>query len=199
MRQALYLVNSDQLEGKIADSPRIKRLAQATQSDTDSITELYLATLLRVFTADEMGKSVVFVSGKSNEPLQQPLTEKKAAEGALAKVKTELAKANTDDAAAETTANAAETATANAKTAAATTRAAQAAAGKIVSEKRKLANEIKAKRDKLVNNEKAANTRLAQPNQRVTAAQPASAQLKLQSLQDLSWALLNSKEFLFNH
>lgn len=45
--QELYLVNSEQLENKITDSPRLKRLLKSGKSDAEIIEELYLAALAR--------------------------------------------------------------------------------------------------------------------------------------------------------
>jgi len=48
--------------------------------------------------------------------------------------------------------------------------------------------------------EKAANANLAEANQKINAAKaPRSGAQKQQALQDLLWAILNTKEFLFNH
>ena len=48
--------------------------------------------------------------------------------------------------------------------------------------------------------EKAANANLAEANQKINAAKaPRSGAQKQQALQDLLWAILNTKEVLFNH
>lgn len=56
MRQALYLLNSEQLAAKLAASPRIRRMAQSQSSDAALIEELYLAALSRYPTAEEKQK-----------------------------------------------------------------------------------------------------------------------------------------------
>jgi len=80
--------------------------------------------------------------------------------------------------------------------AAAAVRAAEQAAA----EKRKLADQAKAVRDKLAEEEKAAAARLAEAAKQLDLikAPPTLAQ-RQQGLRDLLWALLNTKEFLFNH
>ena len=45
--QALYLVNSDHFEGKVARSERIKRLLESKKTDAEIVEEIYLATLSR--------------------------------------------------------------------------------------------------------------------------------------------------------
>jgi hypothetical protein len=57
----------------------------------------------------------------------------------------------------------------------------------------------KARRDKAPAAEKAANARLAEANKRLDAAKAAARQSREQAFQDLLWALLNTKEFVFNH
>lgn len=51
--QTLYFINSDQLEGKITGSPRLKRLLAANKSDAEIVEEIYLAALSRLPTGDE--------------------------------------------------------------------------------------------------------------------------------------------------
>ena len=53
LRQTLYLVNSDHLEGKVARSERIKQLLQSTKTDAEIIEEIYLAALSRFPTDKE--------------------------------------------------------------------------------------------------------------------------------------------------
>jgi hypothetical protein len=47
LRQALYFVNSEHLEGKIATSERLKQLAAPGKSDAEVVEEIYLALLSR--------------------------------------------------------------------------------------------------------------------------------------------------------
>ncbi len=62
MRQALYFLNSDHLEGKVAASPRLKRLLDAKKSDAEIIDELYLAALSRPATAAERQQVTDYLS-----------------------------------------------------------------------------------------------------------------------------------------
>jgi hypothetical protein len=58
LRQTLYFLNSEQLEGKLSSSPRLKRLLASKQSDAEIVDELYLAALSR-FPSDEERKRVL--------------------------------------------------------------------------------------------------------------------------------------------
>jgi hypothetical protein len=53
LRQAMYFVNSEHLDGKIAASPRIKRLLDTKASDADVVSEIYLSALSRPPGPDE--------------------------------------------------------------------------------------------------------------------------------------------------
>lgn len=194
MRQTLHLLNSSDVQNKINASPRLKRLMKEHKEDSKIVEEVYLATLSR-FPAEEEGKRIMeYMSGKDKAPPQQARTEKKAAEEALAKAKGELEKAAAEYEAAEKAAKDAEMAAAKAKA-----EGDNAAAAQMAAEKRKLANEVKATRNKLLRDEKAANTKLAQANKKLAAATAAQKPPRNQALQDLLWALLNTKEFMFNH
>ncbi|MBN1417595.1 MAG: DUF1553 domain-containing protein [Planctomycetes bacterium] len=61
MRQALYFVNSDHLEGKVAGSPRLKRLLASKRSDAEIAEELYLAALSRPPAAEEMAAITAYI------------------------------------------------------------------------------------------------------------------------------------------
>ena len=61
------------------------------------------------------------------------------------------------------------------------------------------ANQTKTKRDKAAGDERAATAKLAEANRKLAAAKAALKPRRDQALQDLLWALLNTKEFLFNH
>ena len=60
--QALYLINSDQLENKLTNSPRIKRLLSANKSDDEIIDEFYLATLARLPAKEERLKVAAYLA-----------------------------------------------------------------------------------------------------------------------------------------
>ena len=62
LRQTLYFLNSEQLEGKLSNSPRLKRLL--TQKDPDLVDELYLAALSRFPTEDERKRVLEYLSSK---------------------------------------------------------------------------------------------------------------------------------------
>jgi len=65
--QALYLLNSDQLEGKVAGSPRIKRMIEEKRTDEQIVEEFYLAALSRLPTAEEKRKVTDYLtSHKAN-------------------------------------------------------------------------------------------------------------------------------------
>ena len=53
MRQALYFVNSEHLEGKIASSPTLKALLDGGEGDSRIVERLYLTMLTRLPSADE--------------------------------------------------------------------------------------------------------------------------------------------------
>jgi hypothetical protein len=53
LKQALYFINSEQLDGKISGSPRLKRLLATIKTDPDTVDELYLMMLSRFPTAEE--------------------------------------------------------------------------------------------------------------------------------------------------
>ena len=66
LRQALYFLNSEQLEGKIAGSPRIKRLLQGNRRDEDTIEELYLIALSRFPAAEEKRTLLDYLAKNKN-------------------------------------------------------------------------------------------------------------------------------------
>ncbi|MFV1965691.1 MAG: DUF1553 domain-containing protein [Pirellulaceae bacterium] len=199
MRQALYLANSDQFQAKVANSPLMKRLIEEKKSDAETIDELYLATLSRSPTEEERKRTLEYVLQTSKPALEQAGAEKRAAEEALAKVQGDLAKTRAGYEVAEKAAREAE----------ATARAVSKDAGKSAEEKKKAADEAAARRkaanetktmlDKLGGDEKTANATLTQANQKVDAANAAHQKLRVPALQDVFWALLNTKEFIFNH
>ena len=59
LRQELYLLNSEQLAGKLAGSASLKRLAAL--KDADLVDELYLMTLSRFPSAEEKQKLVAYL------------------------------------------------------------------------------------------------------------------------------------------
>ncbi|MCX7049535.1 MAG: DUF1549 and DUF1553 domain-containing protein [Candidatus Sumerlaeota bacterium] len=60
--QTLYFINSDQIEGKLMNSPRLRRMAQAAdKNDPGFVEEIYLSALSRPPTKDEKQKMVDFI------------------------------------------------------------------------------------------------------------------------------------------
>jgi hypothetical protein len=152
-------------------------LAQAQQNQQQAQTAAYAA------------------AGKLTEAEAQ----KKAAQDARAKLQQDLTAATQARDVADKAAKEAEAAAAQAKTAADTARAAQAAAATVATDKRKLALDAKAARDKTDADEKATAAKAAEAAKKLAEAVAALKPPKHQAIQDLLWALLNTKEFLFNH
>ena len=125
--------------------------------------------------------------------------QKRAAEEALAKLQAQVLAATQAYQSADKAAKEADTAAAQAKAAADTARAAQGAAATAATEKRKLAADAKAARDKVQNEEKAAAAKAAEAAKKLADATAAIKPPRHQAFQDLLWALMNTKEFLFNH
>ena len=194
LRQTLHLLNSSDVQGKISSSPRLARLAKEAAEDPKIIEELYLATLSRLPREEDKSRIAAYLSSLPLSVPENVLAEQKAAGEALAKVRAERGKIGAEYDAAERAAKAAQTAAAKAKDA-----AARAAANKTAADERKLAADAKTRRDKLPAQEKAANARLTAANKGVDAAKAAIRQRKDQAIQDLMWALLNTKEFVFSH
>ena len=137
--------------------------------------------------------------GESKPALDQAEAERKAADEALAKVKGDLAKDKTDYEAAEKAAKEAEVkANAISKDASKSADEKKKAADEVAA-KRKAANDGKAALAKLTNDEKAAVSKLAEANKKVDAANATHQKQRLPALQDVLWALLNTKEFTCNH
>ncbi|MGQ9574593.1 MAG: DUF1553 domain-containing protein [Thermoguttaceae bacterium] len=133
------------------------------------------------------------------EKLAQVEAEKKGAEEALAKIAAEVSAATRAHQSAQKAAEEADKAAAEAKAAAESARAAQAGAAAAAAEKRKLAEQARATRDKVASDEKAAALKAAEAGKRLAEAAAALKPPRHQALQDLLWALLNTKEFMFNH
>jgi membrane protein involved in colicin uptake len=195
MEQALYLVNSDEFQAKVVNSPRMRRILEQNKSDAETIEELYLATLARAPTEKEKQRVLDYVLGESKTAAAQANAGKKAAEEALAKVKEELVKTVAVHEAAERAAKEAEAkATLKDKPAEEQKKAAIEATAL-----RQVANQAKTKRDQLAGEEKAAVARLAEANRKIDAVNAAHQQQRVPALQDVLWTLLNTKEFMCNH
>jgi Protein of unknown function (DUF1553)/Protein of unknown function (DUF1549)/Bacterial Ig-like domain (group 2) len=199
MEQSLYLVNSDEFQAKVVNSPRMRRIIEQNKSDAEVVEELYLATLARAPTDTENKRVLSYVWGEGKTALDQANAERKAADEASTRVKADLARATTEHEAAEKTAREAE-AKAQAisreisKPAEQKKKAAEEAALQ-----RQGANQAKTRRDKLAGEEKAAVSRLAAANNKRDAASAAHQQQRVPALQDVLWTLLNTKEFMSNH
>jgi hypothetical protein len=64
LKQALYFLNSEQLEGKVTSSAHLKRVV--AKSDAEVIEDLYLSALARYPTANEKQRLVAFLTSKKN-------------------------------------------------------------------------------------------------------------------------------------
>jgi len=179
MRQTLHLLNSSDVQNKINASPRLGRMMQEIKEDQKIIEELYLSTVSRFPTEEESKRISDYLSGAGKAAPAEVLAGKKAAEEALAGIKKKLEMANTEYRAAE--------------------KAVREAKKGDVEKTREMANQVKARRDRLVRDEQAAGTRLADAVRKLNAARAALRPRRDLALRDLLWALLNTKEFVFNH
>lgn len=67
MRQALYMINSSELENRVSRSPRIARMLKAKAADAAVAEEVFLAALARFPSAKEKSESVKYlVDNKRN-------------------------------------------------------------------------------------------------------------------------------------
>jgi membrane protein involved in colicin uptake len=201
MAQALYLVNSDEFQAKVVNSPRMRKLLEQKKSDAEVVEELYLATLSRLPTEKESQRILDYVWGDNKAAFERASAEGKTAAEALAKLKEILAKATMSAEAAEKAAKEAE---AKAKAQALGREAGKPAelkkkAADEAAAQRQVANQAKTKRDQLVAEEKAAAAKLAEAGKKVEAAKTAHQNQRVPALQDVLWTLLNTKEFLCNH
>ena len=62
LKQALYLLNSEQLEGKVSSSPHLKRIL--AKSDGEVLDDIYLSSVSRFPTADERKRLLEYLAGK---------------------------------------------------------------------------------------------------------------------------------------
>jgi hypothetical protein len=125
--------------------------------------------------------------------------QKKSADVALVSVNKEVVAADGAYRAAEKAAKDAEAAAVAAKANADKAPGAQTAAEKSAAEKRAFANDAKAKRDKVAADEKPFIAKLTEANSKFNVAKNAIVPPRDQAMQDLIWAVFNTKEFLFNH
>jgi hypothetical protein len=68
LKQALYFLNSEQVEGKLAASPRLKRLV--SKPDSEVVDELYLSAVSRFPRADEKQGLLKYLAGKRAQGIQ---------------------------------------------------------------------------------------------------------------------------------
>ncbi|HEY1494468.1 MAG TPA: DUF1553 domain-containing protein [Candidatus Solibacter sp.] len=68
LKQALYFLNSEQLEGKVSGSPHLKRVL--AKSDPEVIDEIYLSSVSRFPTADEKKRLVEYLAAKKTARAQ---------------------------------------------------------------------------------------------------------------------------------
>jgi hypothetical protein len=131
--------------------------------------------------------------------LAQAEAEKKSAEEALAMIRQQVSAATQAHEAAAKAAQDAETAAAQAKIALETAQATHAAAAAAATENRTQAGEAQSLRDKSAADEQAAATAAATAVQKLAEATAALKPPRDRAFQDLLWALMNTKEFLFLH
>lgn len=62
LKQALYLLNSEQLEGKVSGSPHLKRVL--TKTDADVVDDIYLSSVSRFPTPEEKKRLVEYLGSK---------------------------------------------------------------------------------------------------------------------------------------
>jgi hypothetical protein len=74
MRQALYFINSRQLQAKIATSPSLRQLMRSGKSNPEIVEEIYLATLSR-FPTDNEKQSVMEHIGKDKRTRNQAIQD----------------------------------------------------------------------------------------------------------------------------
>ena len=66
-QQVLFMINSDHLESKIVNSPRLKGMLASTRPDSDLVDELYLSTVCRRPAAAERQKVAEYLA-KNKDP-----------------------------------------------------------------------------------------------------------------------------------
>jgi len=192
LRQTLHLLNSNDVQNKINNSPWLAALLKDVPEDSKVIDGLYLATVSRHPSPQEKSTTFAYVSSASRIN-SEAVTAQQAAEQALSARRKDLAKANTDFDAAARASKEAET------TASADTPDARRDTAKLTADGRKVMAAAKAARDKVAASEKAAVAKLNDANKKLDAARADARQRRAQAIQDVLWALLNSKEFVFNH
>ncbi|MGA2866160.1 MAG: DUF1553 domain-containing protein [Verrucomicrobiota bacterium] len=177
MRQELYLINSSEIQAKVANSPWLERLLGSGTNDLAMIEELYFAALSRPPAADERDKLLEYVTGKTKAALEQAEAGKRAAEEVVAKRRGEFEKAKAEGDSAEKTAQDFEKMIANAKAVVAQAAAALAEANKTAEPRRQEAAEAKQVEGLAGNQMKPVEARLAPLTQAVTDATAAKAAL----------------------
>ena len=68
LKQALYLLNSEQLEGKVSSSPHLKRIL--AKNDGDVLDDIYLSSVSRFPTADEKRRLMEYLAEKKTARAQ---------------------------------------------------------------------------------------------------------------------------------
>jgi hypothetical protein len=68
LKQALYFLNSEQLEGKVTGSPHLKRVL--AKPDPDVIDDIYLSSVSRFPTAEEKKRLVDYLAVKKSARAQ---------------------------------------------------------------------------------------------------------------------------------
>jgi hypothetical protein len=68
LRQTLYFLNSEQLEGKVSSSPHLKRIL--TRTDPEIVDEIYLTSLSRFPTPEERKRLLEYLAAKKTARAQ---------------------------------------------------------------------------------------------------------------------------------
>ena len=196
LRQTLHLLNSTDVQTKVATSPWLVKVVKEATDESKIIEGIYLATVSRYPSDAEKAKAASYLAEVGKGIPESVTAEVNAASEALATAQQEQARANSDFEAAQKAAREAEQAVAKVKP---KDTAARAAASALVIERRRAVTEAKNRRDKAPTAIKTATTRGTEANKQLTSATAAAKVRREQAIQDLLWALLNSKEFVFNH
>ncbi|MGO8930020.1 MAG: DUF1553 domain-containing protein [Limisphaerales bacterium] len=170
LRQELYLINSNEIQAKVANSPWLQQLLGSGSNDVALIEALYFAALSRPPTEEERVKLLEYVTGKTKAALDTAEAAKKAAEDGAVKIRGDFEKAKAECDSAEKAAQDSEKAIADAKAAVAKAEAALADANRAAEPRRQEAAEAKRLEELAGNQTKPVEARFAPLTQAVTDA-----------------------------
>lgn len=190
----------DYLSG--AGKPLPPQLAADVKAAEDALAKARAAlgaTDVAYQAAEKPAKEAESVLAVAFAAMNQAAATQKAAEDALPKILAQVSAPNQARPPADKAAQDMKAVAAWAKTQADSARTAHATAVTAATQKRKAATDAKAARDKADADEKAAAARVAEAAKKLADATAALKPPRQQAFQDVLWALLNTKEFLFNH